>query len=262
MGMLYADLMSTHEILAVRYGTVHSTKSDLFLRYGIYREPDAPQDMDFFFYVLRRDGEVTLIDTGFAPSDAPPRGRECLIAPAAALAALGIEPESVARVIVTHCHWDHIGNLDLFGNADLFVPARELDFWSAPIARNAQFWAHTEEHAIAQLERGRLQKRVSATGPDEEIVPGVRVITVGGHSAGQQIVVVDETVILASDAAHLYEELELERPFGVVVDLREMVEAYALIKELGAQPGAVVVPGHDPLVAERFPIEDFAVRIA
>ena len=62
--------MSAHEILAVRYGTVHSTKSDLFLRYGTYREPDAPQDMDFFFYVLRRDGEVTLIDTGFAPADA------------------------------------------------------------------------------------------------------------------------------------------------------------------------------------------------
>ena len=80
--MLYAALMSAHEILAVRYGTVHSTKSDLFLRYGSYREPDAPQDMDFFFYVLRRDGEVTLIDTGFAPADAPPRGRECLIAPA------------------------------------------------------------------------------------------------------------------------------------------------------------------------------------
>ena len=44
-------------------------------------------------------------------------------------------------------------------------------------------------------------------------------------------------MILASDAAHLYEELELERPFGVVVDLREMVEAYALIKELGARAG-------------------------
>ena len=260
--MLYADLMSAHEILAVRYGTLHSTKGDLFLRFGTYREPDVPQDMDFFFYVLRRDGEVTLIDTGFAPSDAPPRGRECVIAPAAALAALGIEPASVARVIVTHCHWDHIGNLDLFENADIHVPARELDFWSSPIARNPQFWAHTEEHAIAQLERARLQKRVSATGADEEIVPGVRVITVGGHSAGQQIVVVDGTVILASDAAHLYEELELERPFGVVVDLREMVEAYALIKELGSQPGAVVVPGHDPLVASRFPTEDFAVRIA
>jgi glyoxylase-like metal-dependent hydrolase (beta-lactamase superfamily II) len=254
--------MSAHEILAVRYGTVHSTKSDLFLRYGSYREPDAPQDMDFFFYVLRRDGEVTLIDTGFAPADAPPRGRECLIAPEDALATMGIERESVARVIVTHCHWDHIGNLDLFTNADLYVPERELEFWSAPVARNVQFWAHTEEHAIAQVERARLQKRVSATGADEEIVPGIRVISVGGHSPGQQIVVVDGTVILASDAAHLYEELELERPFGVVVDLREMVEAYALIKELAAAPGAVVVPGHDPLVAERFPTEDFAVRIA
>ncbi len=250
--------MSAHEILAVRYGTVHSTKSDLFLRYGSYGEPDAPQDMDFFFYVLRRDGEVTLIDTGFAPADAPPRGRECLIAPEAALAALGVEPDSVARVIVTHCHWDHIGNLDRFGRADLFVSERELEFWTSPVARNAQFWAHTEGHAIAALERARLQGRVVATGADEEVLPGIRVLTVGGHSPGQQIVVVDGEVVLASDAAHLYEELELERPFGVVADLRQMVEAYALIKGLGG----VVVPGHDPLVAERFGADGFAVRIA
>ena len=187
--------MSAHEVIAVRYGTVHSTKGDLFLRYGAYREPDAPQDMDFFFYVLRRDGEVTLVDTGFLPSDAPPRGRECLIAPADALAALEIEPASVARVIVTHCHWDHIGNLDLFRDAELYVPERELEFWAAPVARNRQFWSHTEAHAIAQLERARAQRRVTATGADEEILPGVRAITVGGHSAGQQIIVVDGTVV-------------------------------------------------------------------
>jgi len=251
-----------HEITAIRYGSVSSTKSDLFLRYGTYREPDAPQEMSFYFYVLRRDGEVTLIDTGFLPSDAPPRGRECLIAPDAALAALRIEPDAVARVIVTHCHWDHIGNLDLFGRAEIHVPQRELDFWFSPVAHNPQFWSHTEAHAIGQLEAARAEGRVTATGADEEVAPGVRVITVGGHSPGQQIVIVDDRVILASDAVHLYEELELERPFAVISDLGEMIEAYALIKELGTAPGAVVVPGHDPLVAERFPREDFAVRIA
>jgi len=253
---------AAHEIIAVRYGTVRSTKSDLFLRYGAYREPDVRQDMDFYFYVLRRDGEVTLIDTGFLPADAAARGRECLIAPHEALAALGIEPASVARVIVTHCHWDHIGNLDLFGHADLHVPGRELDFWLAPAARNVQFWSHTETHAIEALEQARAQQRVRATAADEEVIPGVRVITVGGHSPGQQIVVVDGRVILASDAVHLYEELELERPFGVIANLLEMVEAYGLIKELAAEHGAVVVPGHDPLVVERFPAEGFAVRIA
>ena len=76
-----------------------------------------------------------------------------------------------------------------------------------------------------------------ATAGEQELAPGLRAITVGGHSPGQQVLVVESAggpVVLASDAVHLYEELELERPFSVMVSLREMVEAYALLKELRA----------------------------
>ena len=74
-------------------------------------------------------------------------------------------------------------------------------------------------------------------------------------------------VILASDAIHYYEELELDRPFEVLVDLAEMYEGYDLLRELQKLPGAVLVPGHDPEVAERFPplaghSAGLAVRIA
>jgi glyoxylase-like metal-dependent hydrolase (beta-lactamase superfamily II) len=60
-------------------------------------------------------------------------------------------------------------------------------------------------------------------------------------------------VVLTSDAVHFYEELELDRPFGVVADLEAMYGAYDLVKNLGAASGAVVVPGHDPEVMARFP---------
>jgi glyoxylase-like metal-dependent hydrolase (beta-lactamase superfamily II) len=60
-------------------------------------------------------------------------------------------------------------------------------------------------------------------------------------------------VVLTSDAVHFYEELELDRPFGVVADLEAMYGAYDLVKHLGAEPGATVVPGHDPEVMARFP---------
>ena len=70
-------------------------------------------------------------------------------------------------------------------------------------------------------------------------------------------------VILASDATHYYEEVELERPFEVLVDLEEMYEGYATLRELAARPGAVLVPGHDPAVCRRFPSDDGLVyRIA
>ena len=245
----------SYEIIAVRYGTVRSHKSELFYRYQAYGDPDAAQDMDFFFYVLRRGEEVIVVDTGFRPAAAAPRGRECLTAPAQALARLGVDPARVSRLLITHMHWDHIGNVELFEAAELLVPAAELEFWSQPIARNVQFWAHTDPEAVALLEAASRQGRVVATGDQHDVAPGLRAITVGGHSPGQQVLVVETDsgpVVLASDAVHLYEELELERPFGVMVDLREMCEAYALLKQMAAA-GASIVPGHDPLVTTRYP---------
>ncbi len=243
------------EITAVRYGTLRSHKSELFYRYQGYGEPDASQDMDFFFYVLRDGAEVILVDTGFSPAAAIPRGRECLTAPAEALERLGVDAASVSRLVITHMHWDHIGNVGLLENAEWFVPQAELEFWARPMARNLQLWAHVDPDGVALLEAAWRDGRVVATGAEHEIAPGLRALTVGGHSPGQQVLIVETAggqVVLASDAVHLYEELELERPFGVMVNLPEMVEAYALLKRL-RDDGAVVVPGHDPLVTQRYP---------
>jgi glyoxylase-like metal-dependent hydrolase (beta-lactamase superfamily II) len=245
----------TYEIVAVRYGTVRSHKSELFYRYEAYGEPDASQDMDFFFYVLRRGEEVIVVDTGFRPLAAAPRGRECLTDPVQALARLGVDPARVSRLLITHLHWDHIGNVEHFAAAELFVPATELEFWSAPVARNLQFWAHVDPEAVALILGAWREGRVTAIGEQQEIAPGLSAITVGGHSPGQQVLCVETAggrVVLASDAVHLYEELELERPFSVMVNLREMCEGYELLKQLRAA-GASIVPGHDPLVSARYP---------
>ena len=60
-------------------------------------------------------------------------------------------------------------------------------------------------------------------------------------------------VVLTSDAVHFYQELEADRPFGVVADLERMYGAYDLVRELGKAPGAQIVRGHDPEVMTRFP---------
>jgi glyoxylase-like metal-dependent hydrolase (beta-lactamase superfamily II) len=69
-------------------------------------------------------------------------------------------------------------------------------------------------------------------------------------------------VLLASDAIHLYDELERRRPFAVVVDLESMYQGYDLAQS-ARDRDQIVVPGHDPLVAERFPdVENGAAGIA
>jgi glyoxylase-like metal-dependent hydrolase (beta-lactamase superfamily II) len=245
-----------YEALAIRYGSLRARKSELYHRYELYGEADAEVEMSYYFWLLRAGERVVLVDTGFDPAVAARRGRNCLVAPVEALAELGIAPEAVSAVLVTHLHYDHIGNLDAFPAAELIVPRRELEFWSGPLARRPQFASHVEGAEIAQILLAKDEGRLRLTEGSEEVLPGISAVEVGGHSPGQLVVVVDGVggrVVLASDAVHFYEELVLGRPFAVVADLARMYEAYDRVAELARAPRTAVVAGHDPSVMERFP---------
>jgi glyoxylase-like metal-dependent hydrolase (beta-lactamase superfamily II) len=258
-------------VTAVRYGTLETTLSDVYYRYSAYGEPDGPARMDYFFWIVRDadDGETILVDTGFHPAAARRRGRACLIEPAAAMAALGITPDSGARILLTHLHYDHIGNLDVLPDAELLVPAVELDFWLGPLGRRGQFADAVEPPELdrlrAAVEEGRVRRLVGG----EELADGVHAVHLGGHSPGQMALVVFGTgdpVVLASDAVHFYEEYERDRPFAVIADLAEVYEGYDTLRELSGAPGSHMVPGHDPAVMQRYPAvegpaRDFAVQI-
>jgi glyoxylase-like metal-dependent hydrolase (beta-lactamase superfamily II) len=256
-------------VLAVRYGTLETTRADAYYRYQSYGEPDGPQVLDYFFWIVRRDDETILVDTGFHPDVGRRRGRTLLIEPAEAMAALDVGPETVSRILLTHLHYDHTGNLDRFPNAELLVAARELDFWLGPLARRAQF-AHAVEAAelgqvLAAVDAGRVRRLEGG----EEIAQGVHAVLLGGHSPGQLALGIDGRggwTVLASDAMHFYEELERDRPFGVLADLAEMYEGYDTLREMAGFPEAHLVPGHDPEVMARYPRVDgpageFAVEI-
>lgn len=246
------------EVVAIRYGTLRARKSELVYRYASYGDPDAEVEMAYFFWLLRRPGETVLVDTGFDPAVGARRGRTCVLPPLEALGSLGVEPNGVDTVVVTHFHYDHIGNLDAFPHAQIVIPRKEFDFWTDSVATRKQFAVHVEPAEIARIERAVTEGRVRSTEGEEEILGGVTALSVGGHSPGQQVTTVaveDGLVALASDAVHFYEELELDRPFGVIADLARMYEAYDALKEMAAA-GTTVVPGHDPDVLRRHPAID------
>lgn len=255
-------------VTAVRYGTLETTLSDAYYRYSAYGEPDGPARLDYYFWILRDGDETILVDTGFAPEAGRRRGRTCLVEPAAAMAQLGIAPDTVSRVVLTHLHYDHTGNLDVLPDAELLVPARELDFWLGPLARREQFAHSVEQSELDQVRAADEAGRVRRLDGEQEIAEGVRTIVLGGHSPGQAALHVDTTagpVVLASDAVHFYEELERDRPFAVIADLVEVYEAYDALSALVAN-GGHFVPGHDAGVMERYPpvhgpAGDFAVEI-
>ncbi len=262
--------MTTLGVAAVRYGTVAASKSTYFHRYESYGEPDAAQSLDYYFWLIGDGRDAIVVDTGFDPAVGARRGRTCLCAPREALARLGVDAGSVSRVLVTHFHYDHVGNLDAFPNAELFVPERELRFWTGPLASRGQFAQLVEPAEIERIAEARRQGRVRTMGARTVVAPSVTAVDVGGHSPGQQVVLIDTghgLVVLASDAAHFYEEFELDRPFAVIANLAEMYEAYDVLRAACREPGSVLVPGHDPEVMNRFPsvqgtAADIAVRVA
>ncbi len=247
------------EVLAVRYGHRVTSRAESYLNYHLYGEPDEDLDIDYYFWVIRDTvtGETILIDTGFSPQAGDRRRRAHWTTPAQVLPEqLGIAPEDVKTIVISHAHWDHTGNIHQFPHAQLVLAEAEYAFWTGPIAGRRHFAAHAEPADIADLAVAREQDRLTLFTGQLTLAEGIELVEVGGHTPGQAIATVATasggTVVLASDAVHFYEEVERDRPFAIVADLPAMYRAYDTLAQLASQPDTRLVAGHDPLVRERF----------
>lgn len=254
-------------VLAIRYGTLATLRSHQFYRYEVYGEPDGPLQMDYFFWLLDNGQQKILVDSGFHPDAIRDRpGRVCLIPPVEALKNLGVDCDEISTVVVTHLHYDHIGNLAAFPNARFVVQRRELAYWTGPHGGRLPASASVEAAEIAYLADAADAGRVDLIDGDHTVAPGVQAILTGGHCPGQQVVRIDgeRPVVLCSDALHFTEEMERYMPFSVFFDLAASYEAYELFRRW-RDDGAVIVAGHDPAVMSEFPAasgaEGLAVRV-
>lgn len=244
--------MPTYEAFAIRYASVERRAVDTFLHWG---KPDEPIRLDFFFWVVRGDdGRCIVVDTGFSPYSSSRRNRPYGIRPADALAMLQIDPEAVSDVILTHLHYDHAGNTDLFPNATFHLQESELAFVVGPHMRHAAFREHYEVEDLASVIRLLHRGRVRLHQGDSIVAPGIELFHMPGHTLGLQSVGVETPrgrVLIAGDTLHYYENLRLQKPFPVMIDVAAELDAYQRLLRLAASEDHIVA-GHDPLVLDRF----------
>jgi glyoxylase-like metal-dependent hydrolase (beta-lactamase superfamily II) len=245
----------TYEILAVKYAErLDRFRAESF----IMAEPDdhaTPHPIDYFVWVIRNGARTILVDSGFDEAEARKRNRKVTLAPAAALERIGITASQIDQLVITHLHYDHAGTLGAFPKATFHLQAAEMQYATGPCMCHAALrMPFTADH-VCEMVRHVYSGRVAFHEGDAEIAPGITVHKTGGHSRGLQCVRVATAsgpVVLASDASHYYENFEKGKVFPIVVDAEDTLRGYARLKQLAASPRHVV-PGHDPLVLQRYP---------
>ena len=241
------------EVYAVRYAT-----SPGYAVSSLVAGADATRKMDipFMIWVLKgRNGRNVLVDAG---SYKGPIFKSWdlidFVKPSVAISKTGLAPGDVTDIIITHIHWDHVGGVDLFPSARLWIQRDEFAHYidEAGKPRDEAIEAGDAAMLTEVKKEGRL---MLVDGDAKEIIPGVTVYTGGKHTYASQYVAVrtlEGIVVLASDNIYLYENLEKHLPLGLTLDQAADLRVQERVLRLASSP-RLIVPGHDPAIFERFP---------
>ena len=255
-----------YEVYAIKYAHHERNANQNFIN-SDFHEGSMP--MDYFIWVIRNADRTVVVDTGFGRRVAEERKREFLRCPVASLELLNIDPGEVEDVIITHMHYDHVGNFDLFPRAQLHIQDREMSFATGRYMCHACLRSAYEPDDVAEMVKKVYQERVVFHDGDDVLFPGISLHLAGGHTNGLQFVRVwtqKGWMVLASDASHYYANMEHGQPFPLVFNVGDMLEAQKRLYRLADAP-ELVIPGHDPAVFDRFPaaspaLEGIVLRLA
>ncbi|EHI39502.1 hypothetical protein OPAG_01753 [Rhodococcus opacus PD630] len=242
------------EVYALRYATrPNCMTSEAFYRHDLYGETDTPVGMDYFFWLIRSQGQTVVVDCGFNENVGPTRNRWISTTPSELLSRMGVDPKAVDHVVLSHMHFDHVGNTHLFPNATFHMSRAEYEYWTGRHRDVPAFSWPVESDEVRLLESLRREERLELVDESGEVgTSGARITRYAGHTPGQVVTDIDidhKKVLLAADAVHYYDEIRRKRPFYLFTDLEQMLDSYDSLRLLDERPDVDVIPGHDPAVS-------------
>ena len=219
---------------------------------------DGPMPVSYYIWIIHNRFRSIVVDTGISPRMSVERRRELDVDPIEALARIGVDPEAVEDVILTHLHYDHSSNLHRFGQARLHVQQAEAAYATGACMCEPFARAPFDIEDIVTLMRRLYADRVVFHDGDTTPFPGVSLHVLPGHSPGIQAVRVMTPrgpVLLASDVTHFYTNFLQQRPFRVTVDVNATLRSYWQLRKIAGSIDRII-PGHDPKVRALYPKYD------
>src|SRR4051812_9763215 len=243
-----------YEIYAVRYATIPQ-----FPVAGLVKGADPARKLDIAMnvWLIKGEGRNILVDSGFYRDQFFKQWKvESFVKPSEAIAKLGLKPEDITDVIITHMHWDHADGMDLFPKARIWIQKDEYHYYTGEAWQSPKTHGGIDADDVLALVKLNIAGTVGLVDGDaKEIIPGVTCYVGGKHTFQSQYVGVRRpqgTVVLASDNMYLYENLDKHVPISATLDAASNLAAQDRMRQIASDP-KLIIPGHDPDVFKRFP---------
>jgi glyoxylase-like metal-dependent hydrolase (beta-lactamase superfamily II) len=246
-----------YSIYAIRYA---DSPGDLVSDMVMGAPKDEKIDTVYAFWLIRGGGRNILFDSGFH------RQRWFkewtilnYIRPDEAVKLAGVQPDEITDVVISHAHWDHMGGVDLFPKATIWIQKEEFRYYTGEAWQQGGNHGGIDPEDVQALTRSNTEGRVRLIdGDDVEILPGIRAYTGGRHTYASQYLLVEGSprFVLASDNAYLYRNLETHMAsatFSEADHAANIKNQQRMIQLAGALDR--VVPGHDALQFQKFPTQ-------
>ena len=211
----------------------------------------------FMYWLLKgNNGKTILVDAGFTDDQEINPKSISFTRPDKILDELNIKPSDISDIIITNPHWDHIGGIDLYPNAHVWMQKEDYDYFVETAWKkdgNNGGFNKTDVQKI--IKRNKNKQLTLVNGDDVEILPGIKVFIGSKHTFQSQYVMVgsgDDKVIIASDNAWFYYNIISLLPVPVTFDAKAYSDNLKRMKSMVTNVD-LIIPGHDPLVFVKFP---------
>jgi len=246
----------TYEVFACKYGgTIVRSLAVSMWNTGW----DEQGPINYYVWAIKGPGELILVDTGPSPAEAAARKVPNFTNSVDVLARMGAKADTVTKVVISHMHWDHVGNVDAylkaFPRAKFYVQKRELEFAARnPVAQRKPVSILFDAAASRRLAEAAGTDRVVVLDGDATIAPGVELLLAPGHTLGLQATRVPTAkgpAIVASDLAHVFRGMKEDTGSTFVMDMPAWIQSFDKVKARAALD--LIFPGHDVQMAQGYP---------